>query len=172
MLCVWICGLADLPARLSFLYLRCTNPSTAKPVNLIALARRDTIRLLPAFILAQQLISNIVGQPTKQAVHHYSYWHVFSLSSKASPMCCPCWAPLTILNSLLFLLSCISRLAWLKNFTCETDGMCCLSFFRFRWLWFCRRRLPDHLFPATLWRHASFRVPESLQETKFFNHLL
>ncbi len=58
-----MCGyrLADLPARLSFLYLRC-NPSTAKPVNLIALARRYTIRLLPAFILAQQLISNIVGQ--------------------------------------------------------------------------------------------------------------
>lgn len=58
-----VCGyrLADLPARLSFLYLRC-NPSTAKPVNLIALARRYTIRLLPAFILAQQLISNIVGQ--------------------------------------------------------------------------------------------------------------
>lgn len=86
MLCLWVYRLADLPARLSFLYLRCTNPSTAKPVNLIALARRYTIRLLPAFILAQQLISHIVGQLTKQAVHHYSYWRVFSLSRKASPV--------------------------------------------------------------------------------------
>lgn len=147
-----VCGyrLADLPARLSFLYLRC-NPSTAKPVNLIALARRCTIRLLPAFILAQQLISNIVGQRRNKpliTIRIDMYFH-----SAAKPhLCSPAGAPLlTILNSLLFLLSLVS-LVWRDlNFTCETDGSMCLSFFRFRWLWF-GRRLPDHLFPATLWR--------------------